>query len=109
MKCYFLKSYNVVFSLSLFTGFMTNQEKELFNAVPATEFNTYWIPCTWFIYRIQEASKNKKLINEYALETIIRVRNIRCMSCTSIRHPAGVVGAHQYISGMHLRKWACAT
>ena len=55
------------------TGFMTNQEKELFNAVPATEFNTYWIPCTWFIYRIQEAAKNKKLINDYALETIIRV------------------------------------
>ena len=52
---------------------MTNQEKELFNAVPATEFNTYWIPCTWFIYRIQEAAKNKKLINDYALETIIRV------------------------------------
>ena len=54
---------------------MTNQEKELFNAVPATEFNTYWIPCTWFIYRIQEAAKNKKLINDYALETIIRVPN----------------------------------
>ena len=54
---------------------MTNQEKELFNAVPATEFNTYWIPCTWFIYRIQEAAKNKKLINDYALETIIRVTN----------------------------------
>lgn len=36
-------------------GFMTNQEKELFNAVPANEFNTYWIPCTWFIYRLQEA------------------------------------------------------
>ena len=55
------------------TGFMTNQEMELFNAVPATEFNTYWIPCTWFIYRIQEAARNKRLINDYALETIIRV------------------------------------
>ena len=29
------------------SGFMTNQEKELFQAVPANEFNTYWIPCTW--------------------------------------------------------------
>ena len=58
---------------------MTNQEKELFNAVPATEFNTYWIPCTWFIYRIQEAAKNKKLINDYALETIIRVTE-RCVN-----------------------------
>ena len=54
-------------------GFMTNQEKELFSAVPCNEFNTYWIPCTWFVYRIQEASKKGKLLNEYALETIMRV------------------------------------
>eukprot|EP00096_Caligus_rogercresseyi_P003293 TRINITY_DN1607_c0_g1_i1.p1 TRINITY_DN1607_c0_g1~~TRINITY_DN1607_c0_g1_i1.p1 ORF type:complete len:610 (+),score=170.76 TRINITY_DN1607_c0_g1_i1:314-2143(+) len=53
-------------------GFMTNQEKELFMAVPSNEFNTYWIPCTWFIYRLQEASKNNKLVNQYALETIMR-------------------------------------
>lgn len=36
-----------------FKGFMTNQEKELFLAVPSNEFNTYWIPCTWFVYRLQ--------------------------------------------------------
>lgn len=53
-------------------GFMTNQEKELFQAVPCNEFNTYWIPCTWFIYRLQEASKKGKLLNDYALETIMR-------------------------------------
>ncbi|TRY79587.1 hypothetical protein TCAL_08946 [Tigriopus californicus] len=53
-------------------GFMTNQEKELFSAVPSNEFNTYWIPCTWFIYRIQEASIKGKLISEFALETIMR-------------------------------------
>ena len=55
-------------------GFMTNQEKELFQAVPCNEFNTYWIPCTWFVFRIQEAAKKKKLLNEYAIETIMRVR-----------------------------------
>ena len=54
-------------------GFMTNQEKELFQAVPCNEFNTYWIPCTWFIYRLQEAAKRGKLLNHYALETIMRV------------------------------------
>ena len=51
---------------------MTNQEKELFQVVPCNEFNTYWIPCTWFVYRIKEASKKGKLINAYALETIMR-------------------------------------
>lgn len=56
-------------------GFMTHQEKELFNAVPATEFNTYWIPCTWFVFRLQEAAKKGKLLNAYALETVMRVIN----------------------------------
>ena len=51
---------------------MTNTEKELFSAVPANEFNTYWIPCTWFIYRLKEAAKRNKLLNPYALETIMR-------------------------------------
>ena len=54
---------------------MTHQEKELFNAVPATEFNTYWIPCTWFVFRLQEAAKKGKLLNAYALETVMRVIN----------------------------------
>ena len=58
---------------SLLVGFMTNQEKELFQVVPCNEFNTYWIPCTWFVYRIQEAAKKGKLLNEYAIETIMRV------------------------------------
>ena len=56
---------------------MTNQEKELFMAVPSNEFNTYWIPCTWFVFRLQEASKKGKLINNYALETLMRVSKKR--------------------------------
>ena len=55
---------------------MTNQEKELFQVVPCNEFNTYWIPCTWFVYRIQEAAKKGKLLNDYAIETIMRVRTL---------------------------------
>ena len=54
-------------------GFMTPTEKELFAAVPANEFNTYWVPCTWFVYRIQEATKRGKLLNQYSLENIMRV------------------------------------
>ena len=52
---------------------MTVTEKQLFESVPANEFNTYWIPCTWFIYRLQEAAKQGKLLNQYALESIMRV------------------------------------
>ena len=67
-------------------GFMTNQEKELFSAVPANEFNTYWIPCTWFVFRLQQASKQGKLVSNYALETIMRVRiEPRCCSAHEYR------------------------
>ena len=55
------------------SGFMTENEKKLFEAVPANEFNTYWVPCTWFISRLQEAAKHGKLLNQYALESIMRV------------------------------------
>merc|ERR1712242_493319 len=53
-------------------GFMTVNEKKLFESVPANEFNTYWVPCTWFIFRLQEATKKGKLLNQYALENIMR-------------------------------------
>ena len=52
---------------------MTVNEKKLFEAVPANEFNTYWVPCTWFIFRLQEAAKQGKLLNQYALENIMKV------------------------------------
>jgi len=53
-------------------GFMTVNEKKLFESVPANEFNTYWVPCTWFIFRLQEATKKGKLLNQYALENIMK-------------------------------------
>jgi len=53
-------------------GFMTVNEKKLFESVPANEFNTYWVPCTWFIFRLQEATKQGRLLNQYALESIMR-------------------------------------
>ena len=52
---------------------MTVNEKKLFEAVPANEFNTYWVPCTWFVFRLQEATKQGKLLNQYSLENIMRV------------------------------------
>ena len=59
-------------------GFMTVNEKKLFESVPANEFNTYWVPCTWFIFRLQEATKQGRLLNQYALESIMRVRQGWC-------------------------------
>ena len=55
---------------------MTVNEKKLFEAVPCNEFNTYWVPCTWFVFRLQEATKKGKLLNQYALENIMRVNSL---------------------------------
>ena len=52
---------------------MNENEKKLFESVPANEFNTYWVPCTWFIFRLQEGAKQGKLINQYALENVMKV------------------------------------
>ena len=71
----YMKIFLYLIQICIFKGFMTNQEKELFQVVPCNEFNTYWIPCTWFVYRIQEAAKKGKLLNDYAIETIMRVTN----------------------------------
>ena len=68
-------------------GFMTQNEKKLFESVPANEFNTYWVPCTWFVYRLQEATKQGKLLNQYALENIMRVSDMqRLFDCDEPEH-----------------------
>ena len=79
-------------------GFMTVNEKKLFESVPANEFNTYWVPCTWFVYRLQEATKHGRLLNQYALENIMRVRQflvILKMNLTMM----GMVGVKKWMVG----------
>ena len=73
---------------------MTPNEKKLFESVPANEFNTYWVPCTWFVYRLQEATKQGKLLNQYSLENIMRVKINMFFSAGTlwiIKHFTGVL------------------
>lgn len=56
------------------TGFMTPLELQMFQAVPNVEFNTYWIPCTWFICLLKEAKKeNKNVCDSQGLKVIVEV------------------------------------
>ncbi|KAF7996243.1 hypothetical protein HCN44_001875 [Aphidius gifuensis] len=53
------------------SGFMTSLELELFQSVPSLEFNTYWIPCTWFINLLKEARRCQRLPDHQGLKIIM--------------------------------------
>lgn len=53
------------------SGFMTSLELELFLAVPSSEFNTYWIPATWFINLLKEARQNHRIPDPQGLKLIM--------------------------------------
>ncbi|XP_003705242.2 bestrophin-4 [Megachile rotundata] len=57
------------------SGFMTSIELELFLAVPSSEFNTYWIPCTWFINLLKEARQNHRTPDPQGLKLIMEEFN----------------------------------
>lgn len=52
---------------------MTSLELDLFLAVPSLEFNTYWIPCTWFINLLKEARQNHRIPDPQGLKLIMEV------------------------------------
>lgn len=52
---------------------MTAFELDLFLAVPSLEFNTYWIPCTWFINLLKEARHNHRIPDPQGLKLIMEV------------------------------------
>lgn len=52
---------------------MSELELEMFQAVPNLEFNTYWIPCTWFIALLKDTKKSNRITDSQGLQTIIQV------------------------------------
>lgn len=52
---------------------MTNTELEIFKTVPSTEFNTYWVPFTWFTALLKEARAQKRLTDPHGAKLIMEV------------------------------------
>lgn len=52
---------------------MTKHELELHSSVPSTEFNTFWIPCTWFISLLREAKQECFVVDSSGLKLIMEV------------------------------------
>ena len=72
---FYQKNFKEFIIHNLFIGFMTRIELEMFSAVPNLEFNTYWIPCTWFISLLKDARKGNKITDPQGLKLIMQVKN----------------------------------
>ncbi|XP_014212410.1 bestrophin-4-like [Copidosoma floridanum] len=72
-------------------GFMTALELDLFVSVPSLEFNTYWIPCTWFINLLKEARANHRLADPQGLKIIMEEFN-------DFRSKCGMLWSYDWVS-----------
>ncbi|XP_011298635.1 bestrophin-4 [Fopius arisanus] len=73
------------------SGFMTSLELELFLSVPSVEFNTYWIPCTWFINLLKEARRTHRLPDAQGLKIVMEEFN-------DFRSKCGLLWSYDWVS-----------
>lgn len=73
------------------SGFMTALELQLYQAVPSVEFNTYWIPCTWFINLLKEARKTHRISDAQGLKLIMEEFN-------EFRTKCGLLWSYDWVS-----------
>ncbi|XP_011162657.1 bestrophin-4 isoform X1 [Solenopsis invicta] len=73
------------------SGFMTALELQLYQSVPSVEFNTYWIPCTWFINLLKEARKNHRISDAQGLKLIMEEFN-------EFRTKCGLLWSYDWVS-----------
>ncbi|CAH1405556.1 unnamed protein product [Nezara viridula] len=57
-------------------GFMTRIELEMFTAVPTTDINTYWFPCSWFISVLKDACSKNKINDASGLKLIMEFQGL---------------------------------
>uniref|UniRef100_A0A8D8S0K8 Bestrophin homolog n=2 Tax=Cacopsylla melanoneura TaxID=428564 RepID=A0A8D8S0K8_9HEMI len=72
-------------------GFITQDELQLFLSVPNSEFNTYWIPCTWFISLLKRSNMEKRVIDSQGLKLIMEEFN-------EFRSKCGILWSYDWIS-----------
>ena len=52
---------------------MTPLELHIYQAEHSLEFNTYWIPCTWFIHQLTQARQSNRISDPQGLKIIMEV------------------------------------
>ncbi|XP_050549174.1 bestrophin-4-like [Daktulosphaira vitifoliae] len=73
------------------SGFMTEDEMEIFQSLPHIEFNTYWIPCTWFTHLLKEARKANRIDDPQGMKLIMEEFN-------DFRSKCGLLWSYDWIS-----------
>ncbi|XP_071037372.1 bestrophin homolog 17-like isoform X3 [Parasteatoda tepidariorum] len=72
-------------------GFLTKLELEMLNSVPSHEFNTFWIPCTWFINLLRESKQECRITDSNGLKLIMEEFN-------EFRSKCGLLWSYDWIS-----------
>ncbi|XP_075536153.1 uncharacterized protein LOC142571570 [Dermacentor variabilis] len=72
-------------------GFMTKLEMELWQSIPSTEFNTFWVPCTWFINLLREARNECRITDAQGVKLIMEEFN-------DFRSKCGLLWSYDWIS-----------
>ncbi|XP_045119149.1 uncharacterized protein LOC123509082 isoform X4 [Portunus trituberculatus] len=57
-------------------GFMTSTELGIYKMVPNKEFNTYWVPCTWFTALLRDIKAQKRIPDPLGVKHIMEVVTI---------------------------------
>ncbi|CAB3359050.1 Hypothetical predicted protein [Cloeon dipterum] len=73
------------------SGFMTRVELEMYVAVPSEEFNTYWIPSTWFISLLKQAKRSNRVMDSQGLKIIMEEFN-------EFRSKCGMLWSYDWVS-----------
>lgn len=58
---------------------MTPPELESFQSIRNVEFNTYWIPCTWFIHHLRCLKEEDSKLDSNGLKLIMEVLRMRTL------------------------------
>lgn len=64
---------------------MTKLEMDLWQSIPSTEFNTFWVPCTWFINLLREARNECRITDAQGVKLILEVTLLQLFTTTRQR------------------------
>ncbi|XP_046389010.1 bestrophin-1-like isoform X2 [Ischnura elegans] len=73
------------------SGFMTELELEMYRSVPSVEFNTYWIPCTWFVSLLKETRQARRITDSNGLKIIME-------EFSEFRSKCGLLWSYDWVS-----------
>ncbi|GAB6033038.1 hypothetical protein CHUAL_012224 [Chamberlinius hualienensis] len=72
-------------------GFMTKLELDIYLSVPSSEFNTYWIPCTWIVSLIKDARNSHMITDSQGLKLLVEEFN-------EFRSKCGALWSYDWVS-----------